>query len=161
MYKSIKICWAFTGPQVLWFKTLLRMNQSVYVKLFLEPPWYLEWKGKQFKWKKNSFDKKSNFWNFWKCYLCQKHIVFSSPQPKAHWWAYRIGLVGLRSASYIVVHISETTGPIKVKFRGASIGWGNKSLFKQFWSHDQDGHYVVKTLKNLLLQNQKADGLET
>ena len=43
--------------------------------------------------------------------------------------------------------------------------WGNESLFKQSWSHDQDGWpacpYMVKTLKNLLLRNQKADDLET
>ena len=44
---------------------------------------------------------------------------------------------------------------------------GNESSFKQSWSHDQDGRhahicpYIVKTLKNLFLWNQKADDLET
>ena len=43
------------------------------------------------------------------------------------------------------------------------MGWGNESSFKRSWSHDQDGrfaHIHGKNLKNLL-QNQKADGLET
>ena len=38
------------------------------------------------------------------------------------------------------------------------MGSGNESLGKQSWSHDQD---MVKTLKNLLLRNQKVDDLET
>ena len=42
------------------------------------------------------------------------------------------------------------------------MGWGNESLFKRSWSHDKMATlpYMVKTLKNLL-QNQKADDLET
>ena len=41
------------------------------------------------------------------------------------------------------------------------MGWGNESLFAESWSHDQDGHHahMVKTLKNLLLQNQRANDL--
>ena len=45
------------------------------------------------------------------------------------------------------------------------MGWGNESLFKRSWSHVQDGRHVhiimVKTIKNLLLLDQNADGLET
>ena len=43
------------------------------------------------------------------------------------------------------------------------MGWGNERLFKQSWSHDQDdcNANTVKTLKYLLLRNQKADDLET
>ena len=44
------------------------------------------------------------------------------------------------------------------------MGWGNESLFKWSWSHDSRWPpcpYMVKTLKNLLLWNQKADDLET
>ena len=43
------------------------------------------------------------------------------------------------------------------------MGWGNESLFKQSWSHDQDGrhaHIWKKPLKNILLLNQKADDLK-
>ena len=44
------------------------------------------------------------------------------------------------------------------------MGWRNEYLFKRSRSHDQDGrhaHIWLKTLKNLLLRNQKADDLET
>ena len=46
-------------------------------------------------------------------------LIISSPEPKAHWWAYRIGRppssVICRPSS--VVHFSsETAGPIEVKF---------------------------------------------
>ena len=47
---------------------------------------------------------------------------------------------------------------------GVSLGRGNERLFKRSWSHDQDGrhaHIWLKSLKNLLLRNQKADDLET
>ena len=47
---------------------------------------------------------------------------------------------------------------------GDSLGWGNESLFKWSWSHDQDGrhaHIWLKPLKNRFLQNQKADDLGT
>ena len=43
------------------------------------------------------------------------------------------------------------------------MGWENESLFKRSRSHDQDAAMPIydKNLKNLLLQNQKADDLET
>ena len=47
---------------------------------------------------------------------------------------------------------------------GASLGWGNESLFAGSWSHDQDGrhaHIWSKPFKNLLLQNRRADFHET
>ena len=58
---------------------------------------------------------------------------------------------------------SETASPIKTKILcGASLGRGNESLCKSSRSHDQDGRpYMVKNLKNLLLQNQKSYHLET
>ena len=46
----------------------------------------------------------------------------------------------------------------------ASLEWGNESLFKRSRSHDPrwpQCPYMVKTLKNLLLGNQKAYDLET
>ena len=41
--------------------------------------------------------------------------------------------------------------------------WGNESLFKRSWSHDQDAAMSIygKNLKKNLLRNQKADDLET
>ena len=40
-----------------------------------------------------------------------------------------------------------------------------KCVFQWSWSYDQDGdqdgRHMIKTLKNLLLRNQKADYLET
>ena len=64
-------------------------------------------------------------------------IVFSSPEPNVHWWAYNLG----RSPSSSVVlrrrpspptlfkiFSSETTGPIKVKFhQELSIEWDGET----------------------------------
>ena len=55
---------------------------------------------------------KTDFYDEWQTFL------FSSPEPKAHWWAYRIG----RPTLYVChphslnIFSSETTGPMKVKF---------------------------------------------
>ena len=46
---------------------------------------------------------------------------------------------------------------------GAFLGWGNEKLQKWSWSVDQDGRhaqYMVKTFKNLLLQNRECLGAE-
>ena len=45
---------------------------------------------------------------------------------------------------------------------GASLGWGNKKLLKWSRSVDQDGRHahMVKTFKNLLLQNRECLGAE-
>ena len=51
-------------------------------------------------------------------------VVFSSPEPKAHWRAYRTGrppssVVCLSSVCrphFLNIFSSETTGPMKVKF---------------------------------------------
>ena len=43
----------------------------------------------------------------------------------------------------------------------SSLGSGKESLCKWYRSHDQAGPYMVKTFKNLLLQNQKSYDLET
>ena len=49
---------------------------------------------------------------------------FSSTEPKAHWWAYRIGRLpsSVCLSSTLFKHIlpSETTGPIEAKFHMAS-----------------------------------------
>ena len=79
--------------------------------------------------------------------------IFSSPEPKAHWWAYRIG----RPLSSISVYIYVCSVYVNI-FKhlllwnywvdwsqishGASLGRENESLFKRSWSHDQDGHHA-------------------
>ena len=55
--------------------------------------------------------------------------IFSSPEPKAHWWAYRIGrpLSSVRLPHSLNIFSSETTGPIKVKFHMELLWeWGTK-----------------------------------
>ena len=67
-------------------------------------------------------------------------ITFSSPELKVHWWAYRIW------------------GPL------SSVGIGERKCVQTvlvIWPRWPLCPYMVKTLKNLLLWNQKADGLET
>ena len=95
--------------------------------------------------------------------------VFSSPAPKALWWAYRIGRppssvvpLSVRRPHSLNIFSSETAWQISQISYGASMGWGNESLFKRSRSHEQwpTCPYMVKILKNLLLQNQKADDLE-
>ena len=87
------------------------------------------------------------------------NFQFSSPEPIAHWWAYRIGRPSsVRRPHSLNIFSSETSRPISQISYGASLGWGNESLFKWYWSHDQDGRHadiLVKSLKNLLLQNQR------
>ena len=43
------------------------------------------------------------------------------------------------------------------------MGWGNESLFKWYWAHDQYDRHANMYGKNqkILLRNQKADNLET
>ena len=94
--------------------------------------------------------------------------IFSSPEPKAHWWAFRIGrpLSSVRPLSTLFKHLLlRKHWLIEAKFHMES-PWieGTKVFFKQSWSHDPRWPpcpYMLKTLKNLLLRNQKADDLET
>ena len=92
-------------------------------------------------------------------------FIFSSSEQKAHWWAYRIGRppssVCLSSTLFLRNHLANQS---QSNSYGASMGWGNESLFKGSRSHDKGGHHAciwLKTLKNHLLQNQRANDLET
>ena len=99
----------------------------------------------------------------WKCRRSLE--LFSSPEAKAHWWDYRIGRpLSVRPSSTPLNISSETTGPIKVKFhmellwdRGTKVCSNSPGLMTKMATMP----YMVKTLKNLLLRNQKADDLET
>ena len=97
----------------------------------------------------------------------QYTCIISSPEPKAHWWAYRIG----RTPSSAVCHphslnifFSETTGPTEAKFHMESSQNGERKFVQMVlvtWPRLPPCPYMVKTLKNLLLRNQNVDDLET
>ena len=65
-------------------------------------------------------------------------FLFSSPEWKAHWWAYSIG----RPLLFVfVANIFKHLLWNQISY-GASMGWGNKCWFKWSRSHDQDGRYA-------------------
>ena len=73
----------------------------------------------------------------------------------------RIFVQGRSDSTFSNFFSLETTGPIKTK---ADVGWDIESEYKWLMSHDQNWPpcpYMVKTFKNLLLWNQKADDLES
>ena len=98
--------------------------------------------------------------------------IISSPEPKAHWWAYRIGRppssdvrpLAFRRSHSLNTFFSETTGPIEAKCHMESpLDGGTKVCL------NGPGHMAKvaampiygKKILNLLLRNQKANGLET
>ena len=87
-----------------------------------------------------------------KCF-CQSRI-FSSPEPKAHWWAYTIGrplssvvclsLSVLRLSSTLFKHIllrNRLASQSQISYE-ASMEWGNERFFKRSRSHNQDGRHA-------------------
>ena len=66
------------------------------------------------------------------------------------WWACRIGRASLsivrrRPSSTLFKHLllrNQSANQSQISY-GASMGWGNESLLKWSWSHDQDG-YMTK-----------------
>ena len=56
--------------------------------------------------------------NFQLTFLGSYNLIFSSPEPKAHWWAYRIGRPppSVCRPHSLNIFSSETAWPIKVKF---------------------------------------------
>ena len=94
-------------------------------------------------------------------------IFFSSPEPKAHWWAYKFGRPPssvIRRRPHSLNIFSETAWPIKVKFDMEPPRDGETKVCS-----NNPGHMTKmaampiygKNLKNLLLRNQRADDLET
>ena len=71
------------------------------------------------------------------------HAIFSSPELKAHWWAYGIGRppssVWLSSTLFKHLLLRNHWANWSQISYGVSMGWGNERLFKRSWSHDQDG----------------------
>ena len=92
----------------------------------------------------------------------------SSPELKAHWWAYRIGrppsyLVVVRRRPHSLNISSETTGPVKVKFHMELLWDGETKVCSNGPGHMTkmaDMLIYGKNFKNLLW-NQKADDLES
>ena len=87
------------------------------------------------------------------CFFCCFFCFFSSlPEPKAHWWAYRICRPPSSVVRLSVCRLSSTL--FKHLLLGnhwadwshisywVSMGWGNESLFKRSRSHDQDGRHA-------------------
>ena len=82
-----------------------------------------------------------------------RRIIISSPKPKAHWWAYRLG----RPPS--VIHTlnisSETTGPIKVVFHMELLWDGGTKV----WSNGP-GHLTKMAAMPIYGKNLKKSSLE-
>ena len=91
-------------------------------------------------------------------------IIFSSPEPKAHWCAYRIGRPPSRRPHSLNILSSETAGPIKVKFHMAPPWDGGTKVCSNSPCHITKMAtmpiYGENIKKNLFLQNQKANDLE-
>ena len=95
--------------------------------------------------------------------------IFCSPEPKTHWWAYRIGRpptsVHHRRPHSLKPSSQKPLGQSKSNFIW-SFYWMREQKFVQMvlvtWKdgHHDNNYNMVKTLKNLLW-DQKADYFET
>ena len=74
------------------------------------------------------------FWVF------HRDLLISSSEPKAHWWAYRIGgpPSSVRRRSTLFNHWADWS---QISY-GVCMGWGNESMFERSWSHDQDNRHA-------------------
>ena len=76
-----------------------------------------------------------------------KQQIFSSPEQKAHWYAYRMGRppsLVVRLSSTLFKHLllrNHWADSSQISY-GVSMGLENVSLFKRSWSHDQDGRHA-------------------
>ena len=90
-----------------------------------------------------------------------KHLFLAHPSQRLIWWAYRIGRPLSSSLFKHLLLRNHWANQSQISY-GASMGWERK--FAQMalvtWPRWPPRTYMVKTLKNLLL-NQKADDLET
>ena len=100
----------------------------------------------------------------------QISCVISSPEPKAQWWAYRIGKpfssLGVRvvcMSTFSNIFSEHRTDWSQPNFMWSLLGTGEQKFVQTVqvtWPRWLPCPYLVKTLKNLLLRNQKADDLE-
>ena len=122
------------------------------------------WRGSPYWWKMLSVVTQDCDKLFW------SHRVISTPEPKAHWWAYSIGRplssVGMYvcMSTFSNIFSSETTGAIEAKFQvELSMDGGTKVC------SNGPGHMTSMAampiystnLKNLLLWTKKTDYLES
>ena len=117
--------------------------------------------------KKRSYSSLQNSKWYWRYITRQILRIFSSPEPK-------VGLVGLCRPYVCVLYVCQhfqTSSPLKPlgrlkpNFIWSLLGTGERKFVQTVqvtlprWPPPCP--CIVKTLKNLLLQNQKADDLET
>ena len=100
-------------------------------------------------------------YHFW--FFC-----FSSSEPKAHWWAYSIGMppscVVRRRQHFQTSSPLKPLGLLKPNFMWSLLGMGERKFVQMVlatWPRWRPCPYMVKTLKNLHLWIQKANDLET
>ena len=81
-------------------------------------------------------------WSLWvlKVKVIHKSLrfnIFSSPEPKAHWWAYRIGrpLSSVYRPHSLNISSSETTGQIEAKFHKESPWDGGRKVCTNSHGH--------------------------
>ena len=104
----------------------------------------------------------------------RRGVIFSSPEPKAHWWAYGKGRHLSSVCMYVCVCVwgggcqhnqtsSETSGPIEAKFHVEPSWDGRTKVCSNGPGHMTNMAAMPIHCKNLkhLLRNQKADDLET
>ena len=87
----------------------------------------------------------------WMCCPKNWHQFLAHLSLQAHWWAYSIAMVRrpsvvvrLRPSSTIFKELllqNCLANQSQISY-GASVGWGNESLFTGSGSHDQDGHHA-------------------
>ena len=74
-------------------------------------------------------------------------FIIRSPEPKAPRWVFSIPLT---PASLVLPSVNifkhlllwnHRANQTQISY-GDSLGWGNESLFKWSWSHDQDGSHA-------------------
>ena len=105
-----------------------------------------------------------------KCVSWAIVIIFSTPEPKAHWSSYRISRPPSCVICPSVVHTLYTSCPQKPQGQSKSNfiwslhGMGERKFVETVhvtWPKWPPCPYMEKTLKNPFLRNQKANDLET
>ena len=93
-------------------------------------------------------------------------LFFSSPEPKAHWWAYRIPMDPasvVRPSTFSNIFSSETAWPIKAKFYVEPPWEGGTKVYINSPGHmtKMAAMPIYGKNLNLLLQNRRVNFHET
>ena len=99
--------------------------------------------------------------------LKKLQLIFSTPEPKAHWWAYSIGMppssVVHRCQHFQTSSPLKPLGQLKPNFIWSLHGLGERKFVQMVvvtsprWPPCP---YMLKTFKSLLLQNRMAEIIE-